>query len=70
VPCSHAGTHGVNDADDLVAGNDRLRRVSAQALDGQDIGMADPAAAYPQPDLPGAMARLARVPPGRTFGCR
>ena len=52
VPGGHAGADGVDDADDLVAGDDRLGRVGAQPLDGDDVGVADAAALDPEPHLP------------------
>ena len=51
APGGHAGADGVDDTDDLVAGNDRLRRVIAQPLTGNDVGVADAAALDPDPHL-------------------
>ena len=49
MPVRHPGADGIDDANDLVAWDDRLRRVRAAALDGEDIGMADAAGFDPEP---------------------
>ena len=51
LPCGDAWADRVDDADDLVTGDDRLAGIGTNALHAEEIAVADPAAEYPDPDV-------------------
>jgi hypothetical protein len=53
VPHSHAGADRVDDADDLVAGHDRLAGVGTDAFPGEEIAVAYPARKHAHSDVSG-----------------
>jgi hypothetical protein len=53
LPRGHGVTDGVDRSDDLVAGNDGLAGIGAQALGAQHVAMADAAGLYPDANVIG-----------------